>query len=333
MSSNNAKEVDAGKKQPYVKLNFIVSVSLILLFLSISLLNENPLISIISLSIFFILTYYEEKANFITILYGKYIYLFNSLGILIVVIFWIPFLRGIEILNVQFLFFTLFLYILFQVFEKFKYFQEKTVIVIQNLLVVASFTIIIYSFLPIIEIVYIQSIISPGLLFISNILVHTFIVLAITLLSFYFLYARIRLYEKPWKLFNYCIVTLFLLLETTWFALITIKNVARGIPEVFQGELIFSTILVPIVFLLFVLFNYIIGIFSREISLNYSYYASWFLLFSISFTMLIIFWNNFIILLLDLVFLSVFILINLRFGQILKKVKDSTFNLITGSIN
>ena len=324
MSSNNAEEVDTGEIKNFIKLNFVVSVSLIILIFSISSLNNNPLISVIALPIIFILTYYEERANFITTFYSKYIYLFNSLGMVIIVIFWILPFFGI----LQFLFLTLSLYVIFYIFERLKYFQEKTVLVIQNLLVVASFTILLYSFFPIIEFVYIQFIIDPSVLLISNVLIHTFIVLTITLLSFYFLYARIRLYEKPWKLFNYCIVTLFLLLETTWFALVNIKNLALGILAVIQGELILYTILLPIVFLLFVLFNYIIRIFSREISLNYSYYACWFLLFSIFFTIIIIFWNNFVILLLDLVFLSVFTLINLRFGHILKKVKDSTFNFI-----
>ncbi len=329
MSSNNAEEVDTGEINTFIKLNFIVSVSLILLVLSISVLNNNPLISTITLPIIFILTYYEEKANFTTILYGRYIYLFSSLGMLIVVIFWIlPFFWGIGLLNIQFLILTLSLYVIFQFFERLKYFQEKTVLIIQNLLVVASFTIILYSFLPIIEFVYLQFTVDPNVLLISSILIHTIIILAITLLSFYFSYVRIRLYEKPWKLFNYCITALFLLLETTWFVLVTIKNVALGILEVFQGELMLSSILLPIVFILFVLFNYVIRIFSREITLNYSYYACWFLLSSIFFIMFIIFWNNFVVMLLDLVFLSVFILINLRFGQILKKVKDSTFNLI-----
>ena len=242
----------------------------------------------------------------------------------IVVIFWILPFFGI----IQFLLLTLSLYVIFYIFERFKYFQEKTVLVIQNLLVVASFTIILYSFLPIIEFVYIPFIVDPSVLLLCYILIHTFIILAITLLSFYFLYARFRFYEKPWKLFNYCIVTLFLLLETTWFVLVNIKNVALKIPEVFQGELILSAILLPVVFLLFVLLNYIFQIFSREISLNYSYYACWFLVFSIFFAIFIIFWNNFVILLLDLVILSVFTLINLKFGHILKKVKDSTYNFI-----
>ncbi len=324
MSSNNAEEVDTGEIKNFMKLNFVVSVSLIVLFLSISLLNENPLISIITLPIIFILTYYEEKANFITISYGKYIYLFNSLGMVIIVFFWILPFFGI----IQFLFLTLSLYVIFHIFERLKYFQEKTVLVIHNLLVAASFTIILYSFLPVIEFVYLQFIVDPNIRVISNILIHTLIVLAITLLSFYFSYVRIRLYEKPWKLFNYCIVTLFLLLETTWFVLVTINNVALGIPEVIQGELILSAILLPIIFLLFVLLNYVIRIFSREISLNYSFYACWFLLFSIFFTIFLIFWNNFIILLVDLIFLSVFALLNLKFGHFLKKVKDSTFNFV-----
>jgi len=332
-SPNNAEEVDAGDIQTYVKLNFIVSVSLILLFLSISMLNDISLISIIVLPIISILTYYEEKSNFITIRYGRFIYLINSLGMAIIVIFWILPFPSIEFFNVQFLLIQFLLlslsaYIIFQVFEKLKYFQEKTVLVIQNLLVVASFTLILYLFFPVIELVYLQFIIDPSVLFISNILIHTFIILTITLLSFYFSFARIRLYEKPWKFFNYCIVIVFLLLEITWFALVNIKNLASGILEVFQGGLILSAIIVPIVFLLFVLLNYSIRIFSREISLNYSYYAFWFLLFSIFFTVFIIFWNNFVILLLDLAYLSIFSLANLKFGQYLKKVKDSTFNFI-----
>jgi len=333
ISPNSAEEVDSGDIQTYAKLNFIVSVSLILLFLSISMLNDLSLISIIVLPIISILTYYEEKANFITILYGRFIYLFNSLGMAIIVIFWIlPFPSimsfNVQFLLIQFLLLSLSTYVIFQVFEKFKYFQEKTVLVIQNLLVVASFTMILYLFFPVIELVYLQFIIDPSVLFISNILIHTFIVLTITLLSFYFSFARIRLYDKPWKFFNYCIVIVFLLLEITWFALVNIKNLASGILEVFQGELILSAIIVPIVFLLFVLLNYSIRVFSREISLNYSYYAFWFLLFSIFFTIFIIFWNNFVILLLDLACLSVFSLANLKFGQYLKKVKDSTFNFI-----
>jgi len=324
MSSNDVEEVSTGDIKNFIKLNFVVSISLIVLIFSISSLNDSPLISIITLPILFFLTYYEEKANFTTILYAKYIYLFSSLGMVIIVIFWILPFFGIF----QFLLLTLSLYVIFHIFERLKYFQEKTVLIIHNLLVAASFTIILYSFLPVIDLVYLQFITNPNILLLSNILVHTFIILAITLLSFYFSYARIRLYEKPWKLFNYCIVTLFLSLETIWFVLVNIKNVALGIPEVFQGELILSAILLPIVFLLFVFLNYIIRIFSREISLNYSYYTCWFLLFSIFVTIFIIFWNNFVILLLDLVFLSVFTLINLRFGHILKKVKDSTFNFI-----
>jgi len=51
MSSNNAEEVDTGEIKNFIKLNFIVSASLIFLILSISLLNNNPLISIIALPI------------------------------------------------------------------------------------------------------------------------------------------------------------------------------------------------------------------------------------------------------------------------------------------
>jgi len=103
MSSNNAEEVDTGEIKNFIKLNFVVSVSLIILIFSISSLNNNPLISVIALPIIFILTYYEERANFITTFYSKYIYLFNSLGMVIIVIFWILPFFGI----LQFLFLTL----------------------------------------------------------------------------------------------------------------------------------------------------------------------------------------------------------------------------------
>ncbi|MBY8982869.1 MAG: hypothetical protein KGD57_07965, partial [Candidatus Lokiarchaeota archaeon] len=329
MSSDNGVEVEDAEIKNYVKLNFIVSISLILITLLISNLNNNPVISIIASPLIIILTYYEEKGNFTTILYAGYIYLFSSLGMLIVIIFWIfPIFFGLGFLNGQFLLLSVSMYIIFQLLERFNYFQEKTVLVIQNLLVVASFTTILYSFFPIVESVYLQFIVDPSIRVISNLLIHVIIVSVITILSFYFLYARIRLYEKPWKLFNYCIVTLFLLLETTWFVLVTIKNVALGIPEVIQGELILSVILLPLVFILFVLFNSAIRIFSREISLLYSYYACWVLLFSIFFTLFSIFWNNFVIMLLDLVYISVFALLNLKFGQFLKKIKDSTYKFI-----
>ncbi len=239
MNSSNSEEVDLDRSNKYQKLNLFVSVLLILLTLLISLLHNAPVVIFLSLPAMFILTYYEEKLNFTLKIYSRYIYLINCLVILASLVFWIfPTYLGITLINIQFIIFTISLYFIFQIFTKLGYFKEKNVLIIQNILAVTSFTIILYSFFPLVELVYINFTMDPILTLVSEVLIHSIIVLIITLISFYFLYARAHLYEKPWKFFNFCVITVFLLIELIWFILINLKNIDLWVPDVIQIDLI-----------------------------------------------------------------------------------------------
>ncbi|MHA1476676.1 MAG: hypothetical protein ACTSPU_00615 [Promethearchaeota archaeon] len=326
MNSSNSEEVDLDKSIRYQKLNFFVSILLILLTLLISLLNNAPVIIFLSLPAMFVLTYCEEKLNFTLKIYSRYIYLINCLGVLALLVFWIfPAYLGITLINIQFIIFCLSLYFIFQIFMKLGYFKEKNVLVLQNILAVTCFTIILYSFFPLVEFVYITFTLDPILILISKVLIHSIIVLIITLISFYFLYARVHLYEKPWKLFNTCVITVFLLIELIWFTLINFKNIVLGVPGLIQRDLIISTIFLSIAFLSFILFNYIIKVFSRETSLSYSYFTFWFLSSSIFIVLIALYWNNYVIILFDSIFFTILSLINLKFGTVINKIEETTF--------
>ena len=124
MNSTNSEEVDMDKGSKYQKLNFFVSLLLILLVVLTSLLNNAPVILFLSLPVMFILTFYEEKLSFTAKSYSKYTYLINCLVILASLEFWIflPYF-GITFLNIQFIVFSLSLYFIFQIFMKLGYFK------------------------------------------------------------------------------------------------------------------------------------------------------------------------------------------------------------------
>ncbi len=326
MNSSNSEEVDLENNRSYQKLNFVVSVLLILATLLISLLNNTLVVFFLSLPVMFIITYIEEKLNFTLKVYSRYIYLINCLVILALVAFWIsPTYLGITLINIQFIIFSISLYFIFQIFMKLGYFIEKNVLVIQNILAVTSFTIILYSFFPLVEFVYINFTLDPILILISETLIHSIIVLIITLISFYFLYARAHLYAKPWRFFNFCVIFVFLLIELNWFILVNLKNIVLGVPELLQRDLFLSTILISAAFLSFVLLNYIIKVFSREVSLSYTYVTFWFLISSMFLIIIALYWNTYVILLFDLIFFTILSLLNLKFGTVIKKIEENTF--------
>ena len=326
MNSSDSEEVVIDDNKKYQKLNFFVSLLLTLLVFLISFLNNAPVIILIALPAMFILTYCEEKFNFTIKSYSRYIYLINSVSVLTFVIFWIfPNYFGLTLINIQFIIFSISLYFLFQIFMKLSYFKEENVLVLQNILAVISFTIILYSFFPLIELVYINFTHDTILILFSEVLIHSIIILIITLISFYFLYARIHLYEKPWKLFNFCVIAVFLCIELIWFTLINLKNIVLGVPGLIQTGLIVSTIFLSIVFLSFILFNYIIKVFSRDISLSLTYYACWFSISSIFLVLIALYWNNSVIVLVDLLLVSILSLLNLKFGTVINKIKEGTF--------
>jgi len=326
MNSSNSEEVDLDNNKSYQKLNLVVSVLLILATLLISLVNSNLVVFFLSLPVMFIITYIEEKLNFTLKVYSRYIYLINCLVILALLVFWIfPTYLDITLINIQFIVFSISLYFIFQIFMKLGYFTKKNVLVIQNILAVTSFTIILYSFFPLVEFVYINFTSDPVLILISEVLIHSIIILTITLISFYFLYARVRLYEKPWRLFNFCVIFVFLLIEVNLFTLVSLRNIVLGIPELFQRDLFLSTFLLSIAFLSFLLFNYIIKAFSREVAVSYTYVTFWFLISSMFLIIIALYWNNYVILLLDLILFTIFSLLNLKFGAVIKKIAEKTF--------
>ena len=181
MNSSNSEEVDLDNNKSYQKLNLVVSVLLILATLLISLVNSNLVVFFLSLPVMFIITYIEEKLNFTLKVYSRYIYLINCLVILALVVFWIFPTYGITLINIQFIVFSISLYFIFQIFMKLGYFTKKNVLVIQNILAVTSFTIILYSFFPLVEFVYINFTSNPVLILISEVLIHSIIILTITL--------------------------------------------------------------------------------------------------------------------------------------------------------
>jgi hypothetical protein len=326
MNSSDSEEVVIDDNKKYQKLNFIVSLLLTLLVFLVSFLNNAPVIILIALPAMFILTYCEEKFNFTIKSYSRYIYLINSMSVLTFVIFWIfPNYFGLTLINIQFIIFSISLYFLFQIFMKLGYFKEKNVLVLQNILAVTSFTIILYSFFPLLELVYINFTLDPILILFSEVLIHSIIILIITLISFYFLYARVHLYEKPWKLFNFCVITVFLCIELIWFTLINLKNIVLGVPDLIQTGLIVSTIIFSIAFLVFILFNYVIKVFSRTTSLSYSYYTLWFLTSSIFIILLANYWSSTVILFFDIILFTILSLVNLKFGSVIKKIEEKIF--------
>ena len=325
MNTSDSEDLDSDINRKYYTLNFVVSLLLILLTFSVSILNNTLVIPIIALPAMFILTYLEEKYNFTVKSYSRFVYLINCTIILILIIFWIfSAYFGLNFINIQFIIFNLSFYFILQIFVKFDYFKERNILIVQNIFAVATFTIILYSFFPFIELIYIDFTSNPILILVSNVMIHSIIILIITLISFYFLYARIKLYKKPWKLFNYIIITVFLLIEIIGFTLLNIRNFHLGVP-IFQRSLIVSTILLSISFLIFVLFNYIIRVFTRELSLLLVYYSCWFLFSSIFLVLIVLYWSNIVIVFFDLILVTVLSLLNLKFGTYLKKIKEKTF--------
>ena len=207
---------------------------------------------------------------------------------------------------------------MFQIFVKFDYFKEKNVLIIQNILAIATFTIILYSFFPLVELVYIDFTSDPTLILISRIMIHSVIILTITLISLYFLYIHVHLYEKPRKFFNYCVIIIFLLIDITTVALVNFRNILLGVIEIFQRDLFLSTILFSISFLLFVLFNYLIHAFNREISVSLTYNTGWFLISSIFLVLIGLYWNIITIIFFSLILITILSLLNLKFGNFIK---------------
>ncbi|MHA2182702.1 MAG: hypothetical protein ACXAAH_14880, partial [Promethearchaeota archaeon] len=221
----------------YQKYNTILSGVLIGSITFFCFLIGIQWIVLVTLPFFFIFAYYEQKAKMCPKEYNKYIILLIFTGILIAISFGL--FSNIFLLNIQFVIFLISLYFSLQLLVKIKYFVKENIIIIQNFLTIASFTIIAYSIfgyttfenLIIFELAIFTS--NPIIIFISNILLHGILITTISLVSFYILYARLFSIKRS-KLFRISVIVQIFLIELFIFILVNLRifSIFEGITAV-----------------------------------------------------------------------------------------------------
>ncbi len=317
IKSNNSNDKVPAQSIKYQKYNTFLSGILIVLIAAFAFLINTPLLIVIVLPFFFIFSYSEQKAGICPKNYNKYIFLLNSIIILISISFG---LFSEILLNYQFLIFLFSLYFILQIFVKTDYFAKENIIIIQNILAIACFTIIAYSIAYSIEFARFTS--DPTIILIFNFMIHGLLISLVSLVSFYILYSR-YFYQKRSRLFRSCLFINFFLIELFIFLLINLRTF-------FLMEiLILSSLLFPSIFLFFIFVNYILGVFSRKDFLKISYYLLWALIGDIFLSILLINLSNPVILTLDFLFLSIFSQFNLKYGLKIEKVKESVVKKFT----
>ncbi|MFX1375753.1 MAG: hypothetical protein ACFFA0_08080 [Promethearchaeota archaeon] len=304
----------------YQIYNAFISGLLVVLITTFTFLINNSILVIIILPIFFIFFYSEQKAGICPKKYNRYIFLLNSLAILITFSFG---LLDLILLNYQFLIAFIGLYFILQIFVKYDYFSKDNIVIIQNILATASFTIIAYSFFKfttfenLFVFEYTLFISDPRLIFILNFVLHGLLISIISIFTFYTLYSR-YFYKKHSRLFRSCLLTNFFLIELFIFLWINFRTF-------FLIEiLMLSSLLFPSMLLLFSLLNYLLGVFSYKSFVKLSYYLLWVLIGNIFLSLFLVYLGNYTVLTIDFLFLSIFSQLNLRFGLKLDKVKEST---------
>ncbi len=317
--SNNSNEKIPAQSIKYQKYNTYLSGILVVLIAAFAFLIDTPLLVVIILPFFFIFSYSEQKAGICPKNYNKYILLLNSIAILISISFG---LFSEILLNYQFLIFLLSLYFILQIFVKTDYFAKENIIIIQNILATASFTIIAYSFFEYTKfenliIFEFTQFLDPIIILISNFIMHGLLISIVSLITFYILYSR-YFYQKRSKLFRSCLFINIFLIELFIFLLINLGTFF--LPEI----LLLSSLLFPSIFLFFIFVNYILGVFSRNDFVKISYYLLWVLIGDIFLSLLLIYLNNYVILAFDFLFLSIFSQVNFKYGLKIEKVKEST---------
>ncbi|MHA2391146.1 MAG: hypothetical protein ACXAEX_04180, partial [Promethearchaeota archaeon] len=320
------EEVISKKEKKYQKYNAFTSALIIGFIVTFGLIISAPLIGLIILPFFFIFSYYEQKMKICPKKYNRYILLLNSSAILMIISFGL--ISRLLGLNIQFIIFLISFYLTLQLFVRKDYFTKENVIIIQNILAVAIFSIIIYSFFPIIIVEYITFTSDPLVILISNLCLHSTIIMIVLLFSFYILYSRV-FFQKRSKLFRISIFTNIFLIEFFVFILINIRAFFLFTVIPFTQILMLSSLLFPSIFIIFIFVNYLIGIFSRKDFLTLSYWLLWILIGDLFISLFLTFINNFVIISLDFLFLSTFSQINLKFGAKLEKVKNSTIKKFT----
>ena len=321
----NPKESTHLSTTKYQKYNSYLSSILIVLITVFSFLIGYPVLILSILPFLYVLFYYEQKAKLCPRKYNRYIYLLNSIAILTSISFGIlPQIIDLFLLNIQFIIFFLSLYFLLQIFARYNYFDKENILIYQNILAVAVFSFLIYSLFPIISFEYSNFTSNALIIFISNLLIHIIIISIILLASFYILYVRFFYTKRP-KLFWICVLINIFLIEAILYILINLRVFFLVETINFLQILIISSILFPIIFILFIYVNYILGIFPTRNFLIITYYSFWILILTIFMSIFSTNFNNYTIIALDFLLLSVFLHFNLKFGLKLDKLKDSAF--------
>ena len=321
----NSNENPSLENIKYQKYNSFLSGILILLISLYSFLTGIPLLILIILPFIYILLHYEQKAGLCSKIYNKFVVLLNSIAILIYISFGIiPLL--IETILLNFLVFCLSLYFVLQIFVKLKYFIKEDIIVYQNLLAVASFSLVLYTFFPAIIFEYTTFTSDPIVILVSNILLHSVFILVTLLISHYVLSIRYFHAKSP-RLFRRVVLVNSFLIELLIFAFIIFRVyfLIELIP--FLQVICISLICFPIIFLVFLYLNYGLHVFPKEYLLRHSYFSLWILLSDLFISLLIIslLTTYFLILAFDFLIASVFYYFLLKFGLQLGRVNELKF--------
>ena len=304
------------------KNNFILSLLIITIIFSLFLVLDLPLFAFLSLIFISVILYLEEKADFSDKKYNQILYLINTISILAFLCFRVLQLNW----NQQLIFFCIALYFILEIFVRIKLLDKRNVSIVQDFLIICSFFLILYLFFPFIFVAYTVFTTDPFIILVSQVFINGIIFLIALLSSLYRLYYS-RFKKKPSKFFKFSLTFILFLIEVFLFVLINFRiffTIALVEITFFFNSLIVSLILFPLLFILFISINFLIGIFSKENFLNYSYFASWFL-FPIIFISIISVYFNLMALLLDLLYFSITLHYLLKFGVKLGKIAQSKF--------
>ncbi|MFX1419708.1 MAG: hypothetical protein ACFE9N_12375, partial [Promethearchaeota archaeon] len=321
------KDKDDKKSPPlrgskYQKSNSYLSSILILLITLFSFLINNPILILIILPFLYIFFYYEQKAELCPKKYNRYVLLLNSLAILISITFGlIPLTLTTILLNL--LIISLSLYFILQIFVKFDYFIKESILVYQNLLAVASISLIVYLFFPIAIFGYTTFTSDPILILISNILLHTLLLSIIFLISQYALGFR-YFYNKSPKSFRIWLSLNFIIVELAIYSFIFFRLYFIFNLFTFLQSLLISSILFPLLFIIFLFINFKFQIFPLGTYIINSYFFVWATMLDLFIILLVFFLLNFnfIILASNFLISSIFYYYVLKFGSKLGRVEE-----------
>ncbi len=316
-TSKNPKEENIDTKVKYQKLSSILTGILILLITLYTFLIELPYITLIILPFFSIFTHYEHKSNYSFKKYNNFIILLYSLACLASISFGIlPSISDLINFNIQLIVFSISFYFMLELFRRVDYFKKGNILITQNVLAIIAFFLIILNY------VYITT--DPYLTLVSNIFIILIVFFVVLLLSFYRLYA-IFFKEKYSKTFKICVLMNLFLIELIIFILINFNTYFTVSFNLFIKLLTISTILFPLIFMLFVSLNYLIGMINLKTLLASIYYSFWSLIVIIFLSILITFFPNYIMMIFNFLLLLILINFSLKFGVKIEKVKEETY--------